>query len=310
MYVRPAWIFATLVTMATLAGFAGGAQAQAPAGATSAPATIRSFTAPSQEAMLSMSMERPGRIAKIPVKEGQLVKAGDVLIQLDDKAEQSDVAWLKAQADDQVQIKAAQAQMDQKKVDLQRTQQAFDHSGAATDLEVQHAKLEVTIGELSLELARFKSRQDQLKYQEALARVERMKMLAPFDGVVEKLAVHEGESVEPAKPILRLVRIQKLWIDAPVPCEIACGLHLGQEANVVYRIDQEPAGIAKIIHLASVAESGSNTRLVRLELDNPAGKPAGMHVTVTFVPAKPAEASTSQPAAPDLKGTVNVSKGQ
>jgi RND family efflux transporter MFP subunit len=310
MHVRPAWIIATLVTTVTLAGFAGGALAQAPAGPTSAPVGIRAFTAPSQEATLSMGIRNAARIAKIPIKEGQAVKAGDLLVQLDDQAEQLNLRKLKAQADDQVQIKAAQAQLDQKKVDLVRTVQAFQNSGAATDLEVQHAKLEVTIAELSLELAGFKSQQDQLAYQETQAEVERMKMLAPFDGVVEKLAVHEGESVEPAKPILRLVRIQKLWIDVPVPCEIACDLQLGQEAKVVYRINQEPAGTGKIIHLASVAESASNTRLVRLELENSAGKPAGLHVIVAFAPAKPAEASTSQPAPPDQKGTVNVSQGK
>jgi multidrug efflux pump subunit AcrA (membrane-fusion protein) len=82
MHVRSVWIIVRLMTTVILAGLAGSAIAQAPAGPTSAPAGIRAFTAPSQEAMLSMGMERPGRIAKIPVKEGQVVKAGEVLIQL------------------------------------------------------------------------------------------------------------------------------------------------------------------------------------------------------------------------------------
>lgn len=304
-------IILTLPVLLSLAALTAIA-ANPPAPTATAPSEINGITAPSQEATLSM--ERPGLMVKINVKEGQQVKGpqgnrpGDVLIQLDDKAEQLSAAQLKAQAEDEIRIKAAQAQLDQKKIDFARTEEAFKRSGAATELEVQHAKVEVIIADLSLQLAQFQSQQDKLKYQEAQAQLERMKLLAPFDGVIEKLAVHEGESVDAAKPVLKMVRIDKLWIDLPVPCDIACNLSIGQQAGIVYRSNRETAGVGKVIHMASVADASSNTRLVRIELENTTGKPAGLHVLVNFAAPKKEEAAATQPAV-QTKGAVNVSQG-
>jgi RND family efflux transporter MFP subunit len=247
---------------------------------------IEAVTKPSQDTVLSFV--RPGQVAEVLVKEGDAVKAGQVLMRQDDKAELAQMEQLKAQAEDDTRVRAAQAQLEQKRVDLKKTEGARKE-GAATDLEVDHARLEVVIGELSLELAQFERKQARLKYQEMRLQIDRMRVVSPIDGVVERLLVEPGESVEAAGKIAQVVQIDPLWIDVAAPLAIARTLKKGESITVVEFDGADPARRSsfngKIIHIAAVADSASGTLTVRVECPNAARRPAGEHVYVSF-PAK------------------------
>ena len=258
----------------------------AAAGSLAAQDKIEAVTKPSQDTVLSFV--RPGQVAEVLVKEGDAVKAGQVLMRQDDKAELAQMEQLKAQAEDDTQIRAAEAKLAQTRVDLKKTEGARKE-GAATDLEVDHAKLEVTMAELSLELYQFEQEQAKRKYQEMRLQIDRMRVVSPIDGVVERLLVEPGESVEAAGKIAQVVQIDPLWIDVAVPLAIARTLKRG-ESNAVAEFDgADPARRSsvngKIIHVAAVADSASGTLTVRVECPNAARRPAGEHVYVSF-PAK------------------------
>ncbi|RPI62376.1 MAG: biotin/lipoyl-binding protein, partial [Planctomycetaceae bacterium] len=178
---------------------------------------VDAVTTPSGDAILSFV--QPGRVAKVLVKEGDSVTAGQVLIQQDDKAEKASVAQLKLVSEDDIRIKAAQATLDQKKVDLQNLKEALKN-GAATQFEVEHSELDVLIADLSLDLSKFQQAQDKLKYTEAFEHLERMKLLSPFAGKVEVVRIREGETTDIQTKIMRVVKIDPLWIEVAVPREL------------------------------------------------------------------------------------------
>ncbi len=242
---------------------------------------VAAITKPSGD--VTLSFIRPGRIEKVLVKEGQVVKAGQLLVQQDDAAEQAHLAQLKAQAEDTTRVKAAEAQLDQKKLDLKKTQAA---AGATTEMEVEHAKLDVLIAELSLKLAQFQREQDGRKYNEARLQIERMRLASPIAGKVERVSVKAGESVDALDDVIRIVNIVPLWIDVPVPLDQARLLKKGQKAVVEFAaVDNAgKAAEGKIVHIASVADAASNTLMVRVEALNHANRPAGEHVRVKFTP--------------------------
>ena len=153
-------------------------------------AGITAITIPCAD--VTLSFIQPGRIAKVYVKEGDLVTAGQLLVQQDDAAEQAQLAYIKAQSEDTVQIEASGASLDQKRVDLKKLEWAAER-GAATALEVEHAKLEVKIAELSLKLAQFEHEQNKRKYEEAQIRVDNMSLKSPLAGRVEKVELEVGE---------------------------------------------------------------------------------------------------------------------
>ena len=266
------------------AGAQGAGAAGGSGSASSSPASgIRAITKPSAD--VAQSFVQPGRIAAVHFKEGDAVKAGQALVQQDDAAEQVLLAQLKAQSEDLTQMRASEASLAQKKVDLQKLEKAAA-SNAATALEVEHAKLDVTIAQLSLELARFEHEQAGRKYQEQKVRVENMLLKSPIDGYIEKIDVEVGESVNMTTTIevIRVVQIDPLWIDVPVPLAQATGLKAGMTARVELAESGKKGliGEGRIIFVGAVADAASGTLRVKIEVPNKARRPAGEHVLVSF----------------------------
>ncbi len=240
---------------------------------------VGAITRPSED--VTLSFVRPGRIAEIQVKEGDVVKAGALVARQDDEAERAQLAQLKDQAEDTVRVRAAEAQLAQKKVEHGKLQEAYA-KGAVSKWDVERARLDVLIGVLSLELAQFQHKQDGLKYEETRIQVERMKILSPIDGRVEKVLVKAGESADEKEDVIRIVKVDPLWIEAPAPIAIARTLKVGGAATVSYPDGAAPDAVGKIVHVGAVADAASDTLNVRVELPNPTGRMAGEHVMVRF----------------------------
>jgi len=240
---------------------------------------LRAITTPSAD--ITLSFVQPGLIAKAYFKEGDFVDANQDLILQDDSVEQIQLAQLEAESQDTTQIEASEASLAQKKVDLEKLERAAAHN-AATELEVEHAKLDVKIAELSLQLAKFEHEQAKRKYEEAKIRIERMRLKSPIDGRIEEIHVEAGESVNALADVARIVRIDPLWIDVPVPLDKAATLTKGGTAKVTFPSPNNTSVAGKIIHVAAVADAASGTLRIRIEVPNKSKRPAGEHVEVSF----------------------------
>ena len=162
----------------------------------------------------------------------------------------------------------------------------------------------MTIAELSLDLAKFELKQARLKYEQVRLQIDRMKLISPIAGVVERLLVDPGEATEAAEKIAQIVQIDPLWIDVAVPLNTARKLTKGASVATVEFDSADPttrrAITGKIIHIAAVADSASGTLTVRVECANKARRPAGEHVFVSFkqtIAAKETVGSTLQTSA-------------
>jgi RND family efflux transporter MFP subunit len=248
-------------------------------GAAPADSRVRAITNPSSD--ITLSYVQPGRIAKVHFTEGAWVKVGQVLVQQDDAVEQIQLAQLKAASDDTTQIQASDASLAQKKVDLQKLEKAAAQN-AATELEVEHSKLSVKMAELSLKLAMFEHEQAQRKYDEVKMQVEKMRLASPIDGRIEKIHVEAGESINALTDVVRVVQIDPLWIDVPVPLIQAMDLSAGKMAKVLFPNPNRASVEGSIVYIAAVADAASGTLLVRIEVSNKSNRPAGEHVEIIF----------------------------
>ena len=247
-------------------------------------ADIEAITKPSQD--VTLSFVHPGLVAEVSVKEGDKVAKDQVVVKQDDRAEQAVMEQAKFQAEDVTRVEAQKATLDQKRVDFKKFEWA-KANGSATEFEVDHARLDVTIADLSLKLADFEHKQDQRKYEESKIHVDQAVIRSPISGVVEQTLVKPGESVEQQTKVIRVVSIDPLWIEVPVPLETARTLKLGHTARVKFA-DLKEASQGKITHIAAVADAASDTLQVRLEVPNSSNRPAGERVRVEFG-AGPAE---------------------
>ena len=248
---------------------------------------LQGITAPSAD--INLSFVLAGRVADVRVKEGQQVNKDQLLVRLDDGPERIQSQQLKMLSIDRTQILAAEAELAQKKVDLRKLELA-QSKGAASDWEVEHLTLNVRIAELSLKTAILEHEQYRRRYEQSLSQLDRMRIVAPIGGVVERVSVDTGESVGALGPVIRLVRNDPLWIDVPVPSAEAVELTVGQ--NVWVRVpgaDRPETPNGRVINISAVADAASDTLRVRIEVDNPLNRPAGERVAVSFDPQKDAD---------------------
>lgn len=245
------------------------------------PASAETFSAiTNPKADVTLSFVQPGLVAQVHVTQGDIVEAGQLLVQQDDGIERAQLAQFEAQSQNTSQVEASEASLAQKRVDLQKLEKAAARD-AATELEVEHAKLEVRMAELSLEIAKLQHKQDQLKCEEARIRADHMQLRSPIAGTVEKLDVEPGESVNALADVVRVVQIDPLWVDVPVPLTTGRALQVGRRATVEFP-NSSGSIEGRIIFVAAVADAASSTMQVRVEVPNTAKRPAGEHVRVSF----------------------------
>lgn len=248
---------------------------------TPAHAQVEAITQPSVD--LSLGFTMAGRVVEVLVDEGQVVEAGQPLAKLDDRAILARLELLRRQAQSELEIDARLAEWKLAQNEEARVRDAFEKD-AAGFFEVERASLSTTLAEVRVELAR----EERLVAQARLAQAEldhlEATLLAPTSGVIELVAIEVGELVEPSRPVLRLVVIDPLRVDAPVPTKQTLGLSVGDEVPIQLDVPQfELRAPARIISIASVADPASDTRIVRLELPNPdASIPAGTGCVLLF----------------------------
>ncbi|MCH7920341.1 MAG: efflux RND transporter periplasmic adaptor subunit [Planctomycetes bacterium] len=246
---------------------------------------VRAITKPSGD--VTLSFVQAGRLSKMPFKDGDEVQAEEIVAYLDDRAEQARLAQIKAQSEDFTQILASQASLAQKQVDLRKLTNAAQVF-AATELEVEHARLDVRIAELSLDLARFEHDQAVRQLHESGIRLYEMQLKTPISGIVAQSHVEKGESVNSLDEVMRIVKTDPLWIDASIPIVQAALIKPGVQLNVTFYPPDPIRVRGRVIYVAAVADAASNTVTVRIEVPNPSKRPAGEHVQVQCAPV-PAE---------------------
>lgn len=243
---------------------------------------IPAETKPSAD--VTLSFVQPGQIAKVNIREGDSVNIGDILVQQDDSVEKVSLAILEAQSKDKTQIQAAEARLEQSKIDLKRRE---DKPLAVTASEIDYARLNMNIAELSLRLTILENEQAQKKYEEAKLQIERMSLKSPIEGWIEKIEIETGESVNALDDVVRVVRIDPLWIDVDIPLTQRANLKYGDTAMVEFSTPDITNVEGTVIFIPAVADFASTTIRIRIQVPNKTNRPAGERVLVTLPSTKP-----------------------
>ena len=157
--------------------------------------------------------EYTGTLKKIYVEEGQEVKKGKLLAQIDD-------AGLKNQLE-QLQIQAALS-----KTTFERTQRLWDQNiGAEMQLLQAKATYESQLKSIA-----------QLKKQ-----LQRTRILAPFSGTIDEIVANTGANLLPGQtPVMRIVDLKKMYTEASVPERYLSQIKKGTTATVkIPMLDRE-----------------------------------------------------------------------
>jgi RND family efflux transporter MFP subunit len=239
--------------------------------------TAQGVSRPIYNAQLSFAM--PGTVFDIRVKPGQVVKAGELLMSLDSRAEDSRLELLDREIDNTIKIRTLETKIAQALLDKERYEEARRRN-AATVMEAQHAKLAYDLSILALEEERFRIEQLKINRDELLAVRERMRLTAPCDGIVEDILVERGMAVDKNIPALRLVAIDPIQVDLTLPVDEAMLLKEGSPVTVTTRGGQVTEGT--VVQVAKIAVLSNRTLKVRVHVPNPRMLPVGLMLDVQF----------------------------
>ena len=211
---------------------------------------------------VSIGVVITGRVARIPVQEGQRVRAGDVLIELEGNDERANVAQAHAnvaQAEAklrqirEVALPAAEQSLVQAQANALQARQQFDRNKAlqekgfvgqaalddsrrnldVTDSQLRAARLQVETNSVrgsDYLLAQTALVQARAGLQIATARLDQVVIHAPVAGVLITRSVEPGNVVQPGRELMALAPDGETQIDVLIDEKNLAQLQLGQKA--------------------------------------------------------------------------------
>ncbi len=253
------------------------------------PKGVTAVARPKQDLALAFTV--PARVAQVLVKPGETVKEGQALVRLDDAELKSQIDLLKLRAASDLEERAAKAEWEMAKVEQQKWEE-MRLQGAANELQLRKAVLETERSRLAYELFIQRRKEAELQLKEAELRNKQYTLMSPIVGVVDDIIVEVGETVEPGKPVARVVETSVLRVDATVPTSDTLSLKVGGSSWIVINLAIPITLEGTIAHIAAVADPGSQTRVVRVDAANQQQLPAGVSCEVFFT--KPPSATASK----------------
>lgn len=214
--------------------------------------------APYREVMLTAQVH--GEVKAVFADEGDFVRAGKTLVQIDDNILQA-------------QYQAAEVNYITAKKNLERYESAAT-SGGVSNLQLDNLKLNLATTESQLK---------QLKRQ-----IDLSKIVAPFDGTITMRSVEPG-SVAGQNPVARITDLQKLKLQVSVPEKEAVLFREGAEAKVVTDVYPGATFHGTIEYVSDRGDEAHNYD-VRIVLDNSHSKAvlkAGMYGTAVLKSSTP-----------------------
>ena len=203
----------------------------------------------------------PGELQGLTLREGDAVKAGQIVARVDAGEYQSRVRQAQEQAD------AARAQID-------IAQRQWDNNKALVDQGfISRTALDTSLSNLNAAKANHKA---------ALAAVEVARkslddtaLLAPISGVVAQRLAQPGERVGVDARILEIVDLGRLELEATLSGADSVAVRVGQAAQLQIEGTGRPV-MARVVRINPTAQAGSRSVLVYLALENAQGLRQGL----------------------------------
>jgi membrane fusion protein (multidrug efflux system) len=224
----------------------------------------------------SVSARVPGTVTKVTVRDNQLVKQGELLVELDQADYQAQVSYAAAQlamagnetSGEYAQVEGAKAsvnqaraRLDQAELDLQRgnalfkkeviSKEQLDRLATARrvvesqlrEAEEAQRRAQAVVG-LSGKggnEARLAQRRAQL--EQARLNLSYTRLYAPADGFITRKSVEPGNNLQAGQPLLALVALEDPWVTANYKESQLTHVRPGQ--SVEFKVDAYPGLVFK-----------------------------------------------------------------
>jgi len=220
-----------------------------------------------------------GRIDKLLVREGDRVKAGQVLVELwnDDLAARERIS-LEQRATAQAHVREACLVADNARRNAERTR-ALRAKGFVSEERVDQAESEAKARQAGCDSARAQVQEAQARIGASRADTARTVVKAPFDGIVAEVNGEVGEYLTPSPPgiptlpAIDLIDDACLYVTAPIDEVDAAQLRVGMAGRIsldAYRGKHFTGKVRRIAPYVLALEKQARTVEVEVDFESPA----------------------------------------
>ena len=246
---------------------------------------------------LQLTAQMPGRIAEIAGQEGDRFGAGTVLVELDDSgllarleaavasrdSAAADIRNARVQLDRELYSPRSNsagsapggmgmpAMMDQMFANPMQNMMGMRDRGTERTSDLVGAETQ-----LAQATTRYKTAEANIREIQSMLRDT--KGVAPFSGVIQKVHVEVGDTVQPGQPLIDFSESAALVVEADLPVRLSRTLTLGLPLDVAINGDQVLQAPVSRIH--PVADPRQNTVRIELSLPSDAGATPGQYVEI------------------------------
>jgi len=208
------------------------------------PATVSSIGTVTAVQGVTVSADLPGIVEKIAFESGRTVRAGDLLVLLDARQEQA-------------QLAAAEAQRDLARLSRERLK-GLRESGVISQADYDKAAADLQQGEA--------------KVGEIRATIARKTIRAPFSGLLGIRKVNLGQYLAAGDPVVPLQTLRPVYVDFAAPQQEVGRLRPG---TAVHLSAEGTAGVeaaGRITAIDSVVDQATRNVQVQATFDNADGR--------------------------------------
>ena len=229
--------------------------------------TARGITKPIVDENLSARTN--GTIAKIHFKQGDTVKAGDVIIEFHKEVEELEVARRKLVWESKVEVETAKQKVDTVALDLDATRHLFHTTKSISKEKLYEKELEYKVSVAELERLKVTESLQKLEYEMAVQQLNQRLIRSPIDGIITEIFKHVGENGEPGTPLVRLVDTKTCHFVTNIDAEIVSELKEGQVMKLKIKAGKGTIDIeGELTFISPVVDPASGLQELKVEFDN------------------------------------------
>ncbi len=216
-----------------------------------------------------------GTVTRLEIAEGQTVKQGDLLLEIDPTEYRAVVqAYEAAVRSGEADLRLSEASADKAKQDLDRAEKLFAE-GLSTEEQVLTARTNDKVEKARVEAARSRVQQARANLAKGRYDLDKVTIMAPMSGIVTKLNVEQGENAimgtlnNPGTVLLTIADLDTMeaWVDVD-ETEVV-NVKLGQLAEI--EIDAFPdstflGDVTEIGHSPLNRSTGAGQQAVDFEI--------------------------------------------
>lgn len=248
---------------------------------------------------VNISAHIPGRIVKIGVKEGEVVKAGDFLLKLDSTQYEANAERDRALIQSyRAELIKAEARLKRDESYYERQKNLFDEQLISRE-QLEQAKVQLDISKAQYDSIVFQIQQAEASLKSTLDNLNKTVYTSPIDGIITSLRVEEGEVAiigtmnNPGTILMTIADLSIMEVEVEVDETDVVQVQIGQPAEV--RVDALPGqtikgkvteiGSSAIQKLTATQESKDFKVIITLENPPPTLKP-GLSASADIIVAE------------------------